>query len=142
MPTVIPFHRAVVSDPAFAPADDSAFAIHTRWIETEFDNTIAAYSGSTPTLPRPRERHRITVEVGGKRLEVVLPGGLSLGGGGAAALAPRRRRHRDVRGFEQGRRRGVRRLGHRADAGHHRQGSRRGRASRSAAATSSSSSRR
>ena len=76
------FHRAVVSDPAFAPADDSAFTIHTRWIETEFDNTIAAYSGSTPDAPDAEERHRITVEVGGKRLEVVLPGGLSLGGGG------------------------------------------------------------
>ncbi len=80
MPTVLPFHRAVVSDPAFAPADDSVFSIHTRWIETEFDNTIAAYSGSTPDAPEAEERHRITVEVGGKRLEVVLPGGLSLGG--------------------------------------------------------------
>ena len=96
MPTVIPFHRAVVSDPAFAPADDSAFTIHTRWIETEFDNTIAAYSGSTPDAPEAEERHRITVEVGGKRLEVVLPGGLSLGGGGgggagaAKKKAPRR----------------------------------------------------
>ncbi len=39
MPTVTPFHRKVVSDPAFAPADPSEkFTIHTRWIETEFVN--------------------------------------------------------------------------------------------------------
>jgi acetyl-CoA/propionyl-CoA carboxylase biotin carboxyl carrier protein len=43
MPTVTPFHRAVVADPAFAPADpDEKFTIHTRWIETEFNNTIEA----------------------------------------------------------------------------------------------------
>ena len=40
MPTVLPFHRAVVADPAFAPEGDEPFTIHTRWIETEFDNTI------------------------------------------------------------------------------------------------------
>ena len=48
MPTVTPFHRAVVSDPAFAPADpDEKFTIHTRWIETEFDNTIPPYAGGS-----------------------------------------------------------------------------------------------
>ncbi len=42
LPTVLPFHRAVVCDPAFAPADpDEPFSVHTRWIETEFDNTVA-----------------------------------------------------------------------------------------------------
>ena len=45
MPTVLPFHRKVVSDPAFAPEDDSPFTVHTRWIETEFDNDIPAYDG-------------------------------------------------------------------------------------------------
>ena len=33
MPTVLPFHRAVVSDPAFTA---EPFTVHTRWIETEF----------------------------------------------------------------------------------------------------------
>ena len=97
MPTVTPFHRAVVADPAFAPADpDKPFTIHTRWIETEFDNTIPAYAGGSGDAPEAQERQSIVVEVGGKRLEVSLPGGLSLGGGsgsgsgGARKKAPRR----------------------------------------------------
>jgi acetyl-CoA/propionyl-CoA carboxylase biotin carboxyl carrier protein len=97
MPTVIPFHRAVVDDPAFAPADPkAAFTIHTRWIETEFDNTIPPYAGGAADLPEAPERHTVVVEVGGKRIEVTLPGGLSLGGGsgagaaGAPKKAPRR----------------------------------------------------
>ena len=141
MPTVTPFHRAVVSDPAFAPADpDEKFTIHTRWIETEFDNTIPAYAGGSADAAEAEERQTVVVEVGGKRLEVSLPGGLSLGGGsgggrasqeGAAAL---RRR--------QGRRGGIRRLPHRPHAGHHRQDRRRGGRDRRRRATSSSSSRR
>ncbi|MDA0632938.1 ATP-grasp domain-containing protein [Nonomuraea sp. MCN248] len=79
MPTVLPFHRAVVSDPAFV---SEPFAVHTRWIETEFDNTIAPYAGATETA-EPEARETVTVEVGGKRLEVVLPAGL-----GATAAAP------------------------------------------------------
>ena len=94
MPTVLPFHRAVVDDPAFAPADPhEPFSVHTRWIETEFDNQLPPYAGSTPEpSEEPAERQTVVVEVGGKRLEVVLPGGLSLGGGGTAAKkkAPRR----------------------------------------------------
>ncbi len=83
MPTVIPFHRAVVNDPAFAPADpDEKFTIHTRWIETEFVNTIAPYAGGSGALPEAEERQKLVVEVGGKRIEVSLPAGLSLGGGG------------------------------------------------------------
>ena len=93
MPTVLPFHRVIVSDPAFAPEGDKPFSVHTRWIETEFDNQIEAYSGTVaPTPDEAGERQSVVVEVGGKRLEVVLPGGLSLGGGSAAAKkkAPRR----------------------------------------------------
>ncbi|KRE37634.1 acetyl-/propionyl-CoA carboxylase subunit alpha [Janibacter sp. Soil728] len=94
MPTVVPFHQTIVSDPAFAPADGAPFTIHTRWIETEFDNQIAPYGGEIGEAAEDEgERQKITVEVGGKRLEVVLPGGLSLGGGGGAAAkkkAPKR----------------------------------------------------
>ena len=91
MPTVLPFHQAVVSDPAFAPEGGDPFAVHTRWIETEFDNQIAPYGGETGEAEEDEERQRITVEVGGKRLEVVLPGGLALGGGGQAKKkAPKR----------------------------------------------------
>jgi acetyl-CoA/propionyl-CoA carboxylase biotin carboxyl carrier protein len=95
MPTVTPFHRKVVADPAFAPADpNEKFSVHTRWIETEFDNDIEPYAGAVGEADEEAgERQKITVEVGGKRLEVVLPGGLSLGtGGGGAAKkkAPKR----------------------------------------------------
>ncbi len=90
MPTVLPFHQAVVSDPAFAPSDpDAAFTIHTRWIETEFDNTIPAWTPQAGDLDVEDDdaqiRERIVVEVGGKRLEVVLPGGLGVGSGPKAS---------------------------------------------------------
>jgi acetyl-CoA/propionyl-CoA carboxylase biotin carboxyl carrier protein len=93
MPTVLPFHRAIVSDPAFAPEGDKPFTVHTRWIETEFDNQIPPYAGPVAEAAEDSgERQTVVVEVGGKRLEVVLPGGLSLGGGTSAAKkkAPRR----------------------------------------------------
>ena len=49
--TALTFHRAVVSDPAFAPADPATpFSVHTRWIETEFNNTIPAFSGTAGEL--------------------------------------------------------------------------------------------
>ncbi len=86
MPTALPFHRAVVSDPAFAPADPGTpFAVHTRWIETEFDNTIPPYAGPVGESAETGGRESVTVEVGGKRLEVVLPAGLGLSAGGEAA---------------------------------------------------------
>jgi acetyl-CoA/propionyl-CoA/long-chain acyl-CoA carboxylase, biotin carboxylase, biotin carboxyl carrier protein len=74
MPTVIPFHRRVVDDPAFV-GTDGGFGVYTSWIETEFDNTIAPYDGD-PTGGSPPERAAVTVEVSGKRLEVSLPADL------------------------------------------------------------------
>ncbi len=44
MATVLPFHRAIVRDPAFTGTSAEEFAVHTRWIETEFDNTIPPFS--------------------------------------------------------------------------------------------------
>jgi acetyl-CoA/propionyl-CoA carboxylase biotin carboxyl carrier protein len=87
LPTVLPFHRAVVDDPAFT---SEPFSVHTGWIETEFAGAIPAYPGSPGQAGdagagggQP-ERERITVEVQGKRLEVVLPAGLGRAGGAAA----------------------------------------------------------
>jgi acetyl-CoA/propionyl-CoA carboxylase, biotin carboxylase, biotin carboxyl carrier protein len=85
MPTALTFHRAVVADPAFAPADPAKpFTVHTRWIETEFDNTIPPYAGPVGESAETGVRESVTVEVGGKRLEVVLPAGLGLSAGGSA----------------------------------------------------------
>ncbi|HET8602877.1 MAG TPA: biotin carboxylase N-terminal domain-containing protein [Marmoricola sp.] len=88
MPTVIPFHRAVVEDRAFvgSPAEKpDHFSVYTSWIETEFDNRIPPYAGGGAEAPEAEERQKVTVEVGGRRLEVVLPAGL--GGIGSAAPA-------------------------------------------------------
>jgi acetyl-CoA/propionyl-CoA carboxylase biotin carboxyl carrier protein len=96
MPTVIPFHAAVVSDPAFigSPAEaPETFSIYTQWIETDFDNQITPYAGETadPEAAGSGERHSVTVEVGGRRLEVVLPGGLAaVGGAAGGARKPKR----------------------------------------------------
>ena len=85
--TVIPFHRAVVSDPAFI-GDGEGFTVHTRWIETEWDNQIEPFTGGAPldeeeALPR----QKVVVEIGGRRVEVSLPGDLAIGNGGGAAGA-------------------------------------------------------
>jgi acetyl-CoA/propionyl-CoA carboxylase, biotin carboxylase, biotin carboxyl carrier protein len=85
MPTVIPFHAAVVEDPAFV-GDGERFGVYTSWIETEFDNQIQPYGGDAAAAEEAGERQRVTVEVGGRRLEVVLPaglGGIAAAGGGA-----------------------------------------------------------
>ncbi|MEP9384055.1 acetyl/propionyl/methylcrotonyl-CoA carboxylase subunit alpha [Nocardioides cheoyonin] len=80
MPTVIPFHQAVVADPAYV-GDGTTFGVYTTWIETDFDNQIQPYAGDHAEAPEADERQTVVVEVGGKRLEVSLPGGL----GGLAA---------------------------------------------------------
>jgi acetyl-CoA/propionyl-CoA carboxylase, biotin carboxylase, biotin carboxyl carrier protein len=67
--TVLPFHRAVVADPAFA---GEPFAVHTAWIETEFVNTIAAYDGAADGTGG-LGRETVVVEVDGRRIEVSLP---------------------------------------------------------------------
>ncbi|NQX14924.1 biotin carboxylase N-terminal domain-containing protein [Rathayibacter sp. VKM Ac-2857] len=93
LPTVLPFHRAIVDDPAFAPAGDEPFSIYTRWIETEFDNTIETWSGEPGAIDGPAARQSVVVEVDGRRVEVTLPSDL-VGSGpsrGPAAAAPKRR---------------------------------------------------
>ncbi len=94
--TALTFHRVVVSDDDFAPADpQEPFKVHTRWIETEFDNQIPPYSGTATDLDADAPaRQSVVVEVGGKRLDVSLPGDLALGTGSGAAKksAPKRTR--------------------------------------------------
>src|ERR1022692_1586108 len=82
MPTVLPFHRAVVRDPAFTA---EPFTVHTRWIETEFAGQLPSFSGLAAQQEiEPQLRERITFEVAGKRLEVVLPAGLLAASPGGA----------------------------------------------------------
>ena len=92
MPTVIPFHRAVVRDPAYV-GDGETFGVYTSWIETEFDNQIPAYAGGSESPEaESAERQAVTVEVGGRRIEVVLPAGFAAG---AAAAGPSRKPKRE-----------------------------------------------
>jgi len=89
LPTVLPFHRKIVRDPAFT---SSPFSIYTRWIETEFDNDIEPWSGSLQDSAAAAVRHNVVVEVDGKRIEVSLPSKLLPSTTGVAnAAAPKRR---------------------------------------------------
>ncbi len=79
MATALPFHRTVLDDPAFI-GDGQSFRVHTRWIETEFDNHIAPFKpvDAAGTADLPLERQRIVAEVNGRRVVVMLPAGLGL----------------------------------------------------------------
>ena len=70
MPTVLPFHRAIVTDPAFA-APDGSLRVHTRWIETEFSASLPPQDPAS--VADPPDREKLTVEVDGKKLEVTVP---------------------------------------------------------------------
>ena len=71
--TVLPFHRAVLESPDFT--SEAGLGIHTRWIETDFADTISADPGYSTTAP-DGERRTITVEVDGRRMAVGLPADL------------------------------------------------------------------
>ncbi len=94
MPTVIPFHQVVLDDPAYA-APDGEFRVHTRWIETEFDNRVEAYTGELGETEEA-EKTTVVVEVNGRRVEVKLPA--SLGSAAPAASAKGKKPTRRDRG--------------------------------------------
>ncbi|CAB0684859.1 acetyl/propionyl/methylcrotonyl-CoA carboxylase subunit alpha [Corynebacterium diphtheriae] len=85
MPTVLPFHRHIVENPAFI-GDGEKFEVYTKWIEEEWDNPIEPYVDSTDVddeeaaLPS----QKVVVEIDGRRVEIALPGDLALGGGAGA----------------------------------------------------------
>ena len=83
MATVLPFHRLVVDDPAFA-ATARTFTVHTRWIETEWDNTVAPFAGAA----RPRRRR--AAAVGGRRGRRPPAGGVAARATSRWAAAPGR----------------------------------------------------
>ncbi|WP_328857587.1 acetyl/propionyl/methylcrotonyl-CoA carboxylase subunit alpha [Williamsia herbipolensis] len=95
--TVLPFHRHIVSNPAFI-GDGEGFEVYTKWIETDWDNPIEPYTGGQPIDDdEVAPRQNVIVEVGGRRVEVSLPGDLALagsngsGGGGAIRKKPKSR---------------------------------------------------
>jgi acetyl-CoA/propionyl-CoA carboxylase biotin carboxyl carrier protein len=97
MPTIIPFFEKVLGEPAYVgashPTGEGSFDVYTTWIENEFVNDIEPYGGESAESEEAGERQKVTVEVGGRRLEVVLPVGLSgLGGGAAGGSAKKPKR--------------------------------------------------
>ncbi|MEO5920035.1 MAG: biotin carboxylase N-terminal domain-containing protein [Pseudolysinimonas sp.] len=91
LPTVLPFHRKIVRDPAFT-APDGKFGVYTRWIETEFVNDLEPWGGILLESGAVEKRHSVVVEVEGKRVAVSLPTKLLPSSGSVSnAPAPRRR---------------------------------------------------
>ena len=104
LPTVLPFHRKIVNDPAFiGDVATNKFGIYTRWIETEWNNDIAAWNGIHEDGAPAAERNNVVVEVDGKRIEVSLPQRLLAAGGSGhatatAGAAPKRKAHGSASG--------------------------------------------
>jgi len=93
LPTVIPFHRKIVNDPAFV-ASDGNFKVYTRWIETEWVNDLEPWGGQADPIEQiSSSRKNVVLEVDGKRIEVSLPSRLLQSGGDEATggRAPKRR---------------------------------------------------
>jgi len=93
LPTVIPFHRKIVNDPAFV-ATDGKFGVYTRWIETEWVNDLEPWGGQLDAIDQvSNARKNVVVEVDGKRIEVSLPARMLQGGSASATggRAPKRK---------------------------------------------------
>lgn len=67
--SVLPFHRAVVTDPAFTAQE--GFRVHTRWIETEMQHSWLP--ASRPDAQSLIPLHRSFIEIDGKRVSLGLP---------------------------------------------------------------------
>ncbi|WP_237168493.1 acetyl/propionyl/methylcrotonyl-CoA carboxylase subunit alpha [Paracoccus shandongensis] len=84
--TVLPFDRAVLDAPDFC-AENGDFRVHTRWIETDFAETLAAavppHARVTPAATPPLLR--MAIEIDGKRHELGLPAGIMAAAPGAPA---------------------------------------------------------
>ena len=92
LPTVIPFHRTILEEPAFVAASAKDFTVHTRWIETEFDTEIEPWDGAIEDGFDQEELYRtVVVEVEGRRLKVGVPAGIFAAGQSATlGKAPKR----------------------------------------------------
>jgi acetyl-CoA/propionyl-CoA carboxylase biotin carboxyl carrier protein len=66
--TAIPFHRAILEDPAFT----HEFKVYTSYIENEFDNQIPAFVLTEPPLETHMAPENLIAEVNGKRFEILV----------------------------------------------------------------------
>ena len=95
MPTVVPFHRHIVENPAFV-GDDTHFDVYTKWIEEEWDNPIPPYvdPADAEEAEEATPNQKVVVEIVGRRVEIALPGDLALAGGGAGGAKKKAKKRR------------------------------------------------
>lgn len=95
MPTVVPFHRHIVENPAFV-GDDTHFDVYTKWIEEEWENPIPPYvdPADAEEAEEATPNQKVVVEIDGRRVEIALPGDLALAGGGAGAAKKKAKKRR------------------------------------------------
>ena len=90
VPTVLPFHRAVLDDPDFiggeGPDGVPGFGVHTQWIETTFAERVPEQAltveAAAPSVVST------WIELDGRRVAIRLPATLFAAGGSAAAASP------------------------------------------------------
>ncbi len=66
--TAIPFHRAILNDPAFT----DNFKIYTSYIENEFNNQIPQFTTTQSDAQTRAASEHLVAEINGKRFEVLL----------------------------------------------------------------------
>ena len=66
--TALPFHRAIMEDPAFT----QDFKVYTSYIENEFNNDIPMYHAPVVPLETHMAPEHLVAEVNGKRFEVLV----------------------------------------------------------------------
>ena len=95
MPTVVPFHRHIVENPAFV-GDDTHFDVYTKWIEEAWDNPIPPYvdPADAEEAEEATPNQKVVVEIDGRRVEIALPGDLALAGGGAGGAKKKAKKRR------------------------------------------------
>lgn len=95
MPTVVPFHRHIVENPAFV-GDDTHFDVYTKWIEEEWENPIPPYAdpADAEEAEEATPNQKVVVEIDGRRVEIALPGDLALAGGGAGGAKKKAKKRR------------------------------------------------
>ncbi|MFC2262198.1 acetyl/propionyl/methylcrotonyl-CoA carboxylase subunit alpha [Corynebacterium matruchotii] len=95
MPTVVPFHRHIVENPAFV-GDDTHFDVYTKWIEEEWENPIPPYvdPADAEEAEEATPNQKVVVEIDGRRVEIALPGDLALADGGAGGAKKKAKKRR------------------------------------------------
>lgn len=66
--TALPFHRAILQDPAFT----EEFSIYTSYIENEFKNEIPEFGKNTVHIPTHAAAEHLVAEINGHRFDVIL----------------------------------------------------------------------